>query len=656
MHPAGGGIYKIFLSFRKIHPERRGRRLRPSIRIDLVIDRSYSKFSRTVIPEATMLETAFSVQARRKHRRAGRMRMQCFLFFVEEGETGMSYTVLSPWAKVAANRTIALNPRLDTIDGKTIGMFSHFKGHSPYMLREVEKEILKTHPTTRFSYFQYPKDTSEVRNDPVYLPKFKEWLAGVDGVIAAYGDAGSCAMYHAFNTAFVEVCGKPAVMLQKKDILSSGQSGANARHVPHLRLVLCPIMDQSFAPALDEAWLEKVIRPSLLPLVGELVDGLVRPLTAEEAASEEIAANKFADETFTGSLQEVQQFFYHRGYTNGEAIIPPTKEAVEEMLTGSDLSRDTVIAELPPMNGQATVEKIAIAAVMAGCNPTHLPILIAAVRAMADPVIHLVGWTCSVAGFAPIMVLNGPIRKAVGVNCSNNYASPYFKANNVLPKAMAYIIANVSGVRPSLEDNAYTGHEARFGMCFGEDEENSPWEPYHVDIAGLSREDSAVTLVWAHHRNFCIGKTGPDVLHKMLTPVDDGAFDPGCTYAISPVWADMLAKMGFKNRRQVQEYIGEYARTPSGNASLRWMTDNNHMPKYVPLPQQDPSTFSRKFWDKNHLNVFVVGTTGGPRGIFYAGGGDHGGPCTIRIDLPKNWNAIVEKYADQAEKPDFIKY
>lgn len=568
----------------------------------------------------------------------------------------MTYTVLSPWAKVGAEKTIALNPRLDTIDGKTIGMFSHFKGHSPYILKEVENEILKTHPTTKFSYFQYPRDTSEVRNDPDYLSKFKEWLSGVDGVIAAYGDAGSCAMYHAFNTSFVEECGKPAVMLQKKDILSSGQAGANARHVPNLRFVLCTLADQSFAPILDEEWLEKVIRPTLLPLVPELVDGLVRPLTEKESTPVVIEANKYADETYTGTLEEIQQFFYHRGYTNGEAIIPPTKEAVEEMLTGTDLPRDTVVAELPPMNGQATVEKIAIAAVMAGCNPTHLPILIAAVKGMNDPVIHLVGWTCSVAGFAPVMMVNGPIRNDIGLNCSNNYASPYFKANNVIPKAFSYIIANISGVRPTIEDNAYTGHEARFGVCFGENEENLPWEPYHVEIAGLKKEDSAITLVWSHHRNFVIGKNGPDVLHKMLTPVDDGAFDPGCTYAISPIWADLLNKMGLKNRRMVQDYIGEYARTPSGNASLRWMTDNNHMPKYVPLPKQDPTTFSRKFWDKNHLNVFVTGTMGGPRGIFFVGGGDHGGPATIKVDLPKNWDKIVEKYKVQAEKPEFIKY
>ena len=107
----------------------------------------------------------------------------------------MNYTVLSPWAEVSSTQVCALNPRLDTLNGRTIGMFSHFKGHSPYILREVEKEILKKYPEARFSYLQYPKDTREIKDDAEFQPVFKAWLDGVDGVIAAYGDAGEVSGY-----------------------------------------------------------------------------------------------------------------------------------------------------------------------------------------------------------------------------------------------------------------------------------------------------------------------------------------------------------------------------------------------------------------------------------------------------------------------------
>lgn len=237
----------------------------------------------------------------------------------------MNYTVLSPWAEVSSTQVCALNPRLDTLNGRTIGMFSHFKGHSPYILREVEKEILKKYPEARFSYLQYPKDTREIKDDAEFQPAFKAWLDGVDGVIAAYGDAGSCAMYHAFNTAYVERCGKPAVMLTKGDIFMSAQRGASARHVPHLRFVKCTLQDLSFVPALDEALINDTIRPAVVPVVDQLIDGLLRPLTEEEKATPEVAANQYARETFTGTLDEVNDHFYRRGWNNGLPIVPPQR-------------------------------------------------------------------------------------------------------------------------------------------------------------------------------------------------------------------------------------------------------------------------------------------------------------------------------------------
>lgn len=126
---------------------------------------------------------------------------------------------LSPWAEVDYEDARGLNPRVDTLDGKCIGLFAHFKGHSFLILDEIQKELAKRYPTATFTVLQYPKDTSEIENDPEFLPKFEEWLDGVDTVVAAYGDAGSCAMYHAYNTAFVEKLGKPAVLVAKDSVV-----------------------------------------------------------------------------------------------------------------------------------------------------------------------------------------------------------------------------------------------------------------------------------------------------------------------------------------------------------------------------------------------------------------------------------------------------
>ena len=107
--------------------------------------------------------------------------------------------------------------------------------------------------------------------------------------------------------------------------------------------------------------------------------------------------------------------FYNKGMAYGFPIIPPTEEAVGRMLEGSDLPPDHVVAKMPPMNGNATIEKIAVNAVMAGCLPTHMPVLIAAVEAMVDPHMWFEAYTTSVANWAPMMMVNGPIRDDIGI-------------------------------------------------------------------------------------------------------------------------------------------------------------------------------------------------------------------------------------------------
>ena len=107
----------------------------------------------------------------------------------------------SPWAEVDVSGAKPLSPRLDTLDGKTIGLFAHFKGHSPVMLDVMAQLLQEKYPNTKFKPLQYKRDTSEIRKDPTFAEAVDEWAKDVDGVIGAYGDAGSCCMFHAYNCA-----------------------------------------------------------------------------------------------------------------------------------------------------------------------------------------------------------------------------------------------------------------------------------------------------------------------------------------------------------------------------------------------------------------------------------------------------------------------
>jgi hypothetical protein len=242
-----------------------------------------------------------------------------------------------------------------------------------------------------------------------------------------------------------------------------------------------------------------------------------------------------------------------------------------------------------------------------------------------------------------MIIVNGPVRHEIALNCTDNILSPYFIANSTIARAVALITLNIAGIRPTLEDRAYSGHEARFGVCFGEDEENSPWAPFHTDY-GFSAADSAVTLVWFQNRQLLKG--GPDASGnlKLLCDTDDNGFKPGATFIISHAFAKTFANAGF-GKSGVLDYVCEYARKPAKEAPLGWLRNNNHLPESVPLPL-DPESSVRKYWDTKHLQLVVASSGAAPRGVAMLGGGDHGGPVTEKIEFPKNWSNLVKAFED----------
>lgn len=556
----------------------------------------------------------------------------------------------SPWATVDGSDPVVLNPRLDTLDGKTIGLYAHFKGHSPVMLQILSELLAERYPNTRFKAIQLRRDTMEAFKLPDFDAELKEWLADVDGVITAYGDAGSCCMFHAYNTVYVEKLGKPAVMLCKHDLLKAGQKAAASRLCPHLRFVTSEIPDLTWVPELDEGVREGVIRPGMAKILDQVVAGLTAPLTEEERSpfvKDNSCAQSFEVETLDG----VNELYYCRGWTTGLPIVPPTEEAVQEMLRGTDLPADYVVAELPPMMGQATVEKIAVNAVMAGCLPTHMPVLIAAVRAIVQPIIHLEGWTCSVASWCPIITVSGKVAQDIGLNNRHGAISQYDKASACIARAYSYIIMNISGVRPGEEDLCEVGHEARMGICISDSmTEDNPWKPLHTDF-GLAEEDSAVTMFWAQERTEGHGFNAPSCFKSMYRAAY-GGWDRGCCYVMSPGFARALDRSGFTSRKAVLSYVQQYGRHSAANVNFRWMYDNNHVPEGVVLPTSKEES-APLFWTTDHMMIVVAGSNYDSTCVNFAGGGEHGGPACQKIELPQNWDELVKEYA---VKPEYHAY
>ena len=198
-----------------------------------------------------------------------------------------------------------------------------------------------------------------------------------------------------------------------------------------------------------------------------------------------------------GSSEDPMEAAFARGWTDGLPVTPPTEERVARMLQGTDLSSDRLVCVLPPDLAECTVEKVAINAVMAGCLPEYLPVVLAAVRAAATSRFNIHGISATTYFTGPVLVVNGPIRRRIGMNSGINALGQGNRANMTIGRALNLVVRNVGGARPGGVDRAALGSPGKLSFCFPEDEERSPWEPLSVE-RGFSPEDSTVTLFAGH--------------------------------------------------------------------------------------------------------------------------------------------------------------
>jgi hypothetical protein len=193
-------------------------------------------------------------------------------------------------------------------------------------------------------------------------------------------------------------------------------------------------------------------------------------------------------------LDAINRLYRERRWSDGLPIVPPTRERVARMLAAVTRKPDEVIARLAPGFGEATVERIAVNAAMAGCDPEYLPILIAATSAVAEPQFNLQGVEATTNPAAVWLVVNGPVVGQLGINATYNCLGQGAWANATIGRAMRLILQNIGGALPGDMDRATQGQPAKYMLCCGENEAQSPWEPLHVE-RGFRREQSTVTVV-----------------------------------------------------------------------------------------------------------------------------------------------------------------
>ena len=190
-------------------------------------------------------------------------------------------------------------------------------------------------------------------------------------------------------------------------------------------------------------------------------------------------------------LEDDVEAAYDRGWTDGLPVVPPTEARVLRMLAGRDPAE--VIAVVPPDLVPCTVEKVAVNAVLAGCLPEHLPVVLAAVRAACTDAFNAHGLLATTYASGPVVVVNGPVTRAVGMNSGGNALGQGNRANATIGRALQLVVRNVGGGRPGGVDRAMHGNPGKYTFCFAEAEDGSPFEPLHVS-RGCAPGSSAVTL------------------------------------------------------------------------------------------------------------------------------------------------------------------
>jgi hypothetical protein len=241
-------------------------------------------------------------------------------------------------------------------------------------------------------------------------------------------------------------------------------------------------------------------------MVDEQIDAIIRGLTTppdSEGMARDTQNGSQPTEIFTVEMDEtpaglnaVNCFLAERDWSDGIPVVPPTPAAVEQMLQGTKRQPQDVLMVMEPGFGLATVEKIAINAVMAGCRPEHLPVLLAAIDCLAQPEMNHRDMQVSGHTEAPMILVNGPVAETAGINSGTTAMGPGVinSANTAIGRALRLCLINIGYCKAGAGDPNYIGLPTKFGMCIAENEAASPWQPYHVD-RGFKRHESAVTVV-----------------------------------------------------------------------------------------------------------------------------------------------------------------
>jgi hypothetical protein len=278
-----------------------------------------------------------------------------------------------------------------------------------------------------------------------------------------------------------------------------------------------------------------------------------------------VAAEDLTVEQVIGARAAIE-YYYEQGWTDGLPVVPPIQQFVDEFVAHSGRQPDEVISYQDHLFRQCTVRQAAINAVMAGCKPEHFPVVLAALEACED---RGGSWRSgllqSTTGAAVLLIMNGPLRTQLGFNCKSSVFGPGYRANATIGRAIRLIIMNVFGIRPNEFESATQGTPGKYTMCIAENEEDSPWEPLHVE-RGFASEKSTVSALFVRSTLHVEQRNSQEPEVILSTIADSMSYagsilgGPGrdrSLIVMGPEHARLIAQRGW-SKQDVKEFLTEH--------------------------------------------------------------------------------------------------
>jgi hypothetical protein len=318
---------------------------------------------------------------------------------------------------------------------------------------------------------------------------------------------------------------------------------------------------------------------------------------------------------FDGDELALMERYHAWGWTDGLPIVVPTPARVEEMCAGARHYPAESLGELAPRGGIATVQKIAINAVMAGCRPAYMPVIETAVLALLEPSFNLFGIQTTTHPCAALVIVHGPVATALGMSSGHGCFGPGNRANASIGRALRLILQNIGGAIPGQTDKATQGTPAKYTYCFAENEAASPWPPFRASL-GFGFEESCVTVAAAEgphnvndHRSTSAEGILTSMAQTMATGANNNLYQGGDLFVVfGPEHAETVAHSGF-SREDVQSWLFEHARVSVDRFSpekldelMSWGRYGDRMEEWggrIPLVRE-----------AEHIRVLVAGGAG----------------------------------------------